>query len=49
MNYTKQFCTRIEAWHSANKIDEESHACVVQALEMASMRLQRAAQDIDDR
>ena len=47
--YTEEFCARIKTWHSANKIDEESHACVVQALEMASMRLQRAAQDIDGR
>jgi hypothetical protein len=48
-NYTEGFCARVKSWHAANQIDGESHGCVVQALEMASMRLQRAAQDIDDR
>ncbi|SIN88804.1 hypothetical protein SAMN05443247_00475 [Bradyrhizobium erythrophlei] len=47
--YTQEFCARVKSWHATNKIDEESHYCVVQALEMASMRLQQAAQDIDDR
>ncbi|MDF0523165.1 hypothetical protein P0R31_38780 [Bradyrhizobium yuanmingense] len=47
--YTEEFCARVKQWHAANQIDEESHGCVVQALEMASMRLQRAAQDIDGR
>ncbi|UPK12832.1 ParB N-terminal domain-containing protein [Bradyrhizobium sp. 155] len=49
MNNTEEFCARIKQWHAANQIDEECHGCVVQALEMASMRLQRTAQDIDDR
>lgn len=47
--YTEEFCARVKAWHAAHQIDEESHGCVVQALEMASMRLQRTAQDIDGR
>ncbi|MCK1271090.1 ParB N-terminal domain-containing protein [Bradyrhizobium sp. 49] len=49
MNNTEEFCARIKQWHAANQIDEECHGCVVQALEMASMRLQETAQDIDDR
>jgi hypothetical protein len=49
MKYTADFCASVKAWHAANEIDEESHDCVVQALEMASMRLQQTAQDIDDR
>jgi hypothetical protein len=49
MNYAEEFCVRVKTWHAANKIDEESHDCVVQALEMASMRLQQTAQDIDGR
>lgn len=49
-SYTEKFVERITAWHAANpELDEEGHYCVVQALEMASMRLQRAAQDIDGR
>ncbi|MCK1575848.1 ParB N-terminal domain-containing protein [Bradyrhizobium sp. 174] len=49
LKYSMEFCARIKSWHAANKIDEESHFCVVQALEMASMRLQETAQDIYDR
>lgn len=49
MQYTEEFCARVTQWHAANQIDSESHDCVVQALEMASMRLQRTAQDIDGR
>lgn len=49
MKYTAEFCASVKSWHAANEIDEESHDCVVQALEMASMRLQQTAQDIDDR
>ena len=49
MNYTEEFCARVKAWHAANEIDAESQRCVVQALEMTSMRLQRDAQDIDGR
>ncbi|WP_156928479.1 hypothetical protein [Bradyrhizobium sp. th.b2] len=48
-NYTQEFCARVKSWRPEHQIDDESHYCVVQALEMASMRLQRAAQDIDDR
>lgn len=49
-SYTEEFVKRITAWHVANPgLGEEGHYCVVQALEMASMRLQRAAQDIDGR
>ncbi|UPJ25900.1 hypothetical protein [Bradyrhizobium sp. CW1] len=49
LKYTTEFCARIQSWHAANKIDEESHFCVVQAMETASMCLQRMAQEIDDR
>jgi hypothetical protein len=49
--YTQQFVERVTTWHAANgsALSEEGHYCVVQALEMASMRLQQAAQDIDGR
>ncbi|MEH2475681.1 DNA-binding Lrp family transcriptional regulator [Nitrobacteraceae bacterium AZCC 2161] len=49
LKYTMEFCARIQSWHAAHQIDEESHHCVVQALEMASMRLRRMAQEIDGR
>jgi hypothetical protein len=49
MNYTQEYCERIKVWCAANEIDDESWRWVVEALEMASMRLQRTAQDIDGR
>ncbi|UPK31756.1 hypothetical protein IVB18_25845 [Bradyrhizobium sp. 186] len=49
LNYTLEFCERIKSWHAEHPVDEESHGCVVQALETASMRLQLMAQEIDDR
>lgn len=49
MNYTEDYCERIKTWCAAHEIDDESQRCIVQALEIASMRLQRAAQDIDGR
>jgi hypothetical protein len=49
MKYTQEFVTRVQSWHAANQIDEESNFCVMQALEMASMQLQLAAQAIDGR
>lgn len=49
LKYTLEFCERIKSWHAEHPVDEESHFCVVQALETASMRLQLMAQEIDDR
>jgi hypothetical protein len=49
LKYTMEFCAGIQSWHAANQIDEESHDCVVAAMETASMRLQMMAQKTDDR
>ncbi|MCA6097637.1 hypothetical protein [Bradyrhizobium australafricanum] len=46
MQYTENYCTRVMSWRATNEIDDEDHDCVVRALEMAAMRLQRAAQDL---
>jgi hypothetical protein len=50
MDWTNEFCARIEAWRAEHPdLDADSRFCFVQALEMASMRLQQLAQALDGR
>jgi hypothetical protein len=45
ISYAEKYCERVKAWLDANEVDEDSLDCVVQALEIVSMTLQRTAQD----
>lgn len=50
MEWTDEFCTRVLQWHAAQALmNEENKFCIMQALEMSAMRLQRTSQAIDDR
>jgi hypothetical protein len=50
MDWTEEFCCRVEAWRAMHaSLDEETKFCVTQALELSATRLQRLAQALDDR
>jgi hypothetical protein len=50
MSWADSYCGTVEAWRVAHPaLDEEAKICVMQALELSAMRLQKLAQAFDGR